>query len=159
MSVLFYGILTFCLAMLIHLAAWRLCLPKKNRAFVLANVFFWTLVLGAMILRGIPGYLDYIVLYCCLAAAYIVSYPAIEADSPSLVIVRGIAGAGRSGLDKSEIYKAMSDEILVVARIEDLLADDLIRMDSGKYLLTAKGRFLAGIFVRFRRLLNVPKGG
>ena len=71
----------------------------------------------------------------------------------------GIAGAGRSGLDKSELYRTMTDEILVVARIEDLLADDLIRMDSGKYLLTAKGRFLAGAFIWFRRLLNVPKGG
>lgn len=159
MSVLFYGILTFFTALLIHLMVWRICLPKKNRALILANIFFWTLVLGAMILRGIPGYLDYVVLYFCLAAAYIVSYPAMEADSPSLVIVRDIARTGRSGLDKSELYRTMSDEILVVARIEDLLADDLIRMDSGKYLLTAKGRFLAGIFVRFRRLLNAPKGG
>jgi len=159
MSVLFYGILTFCLAMLVHLAIWRLCLPQKNRALVLVNVFFWTLVLGAVVLKGISGYVDYIVLYCCLAAAYIVSYPAIEADSPSLVIVRGIAGAGKSGLDKNELYKAMTDEILVVAGIEDLIANDLIRMDSGKYLLTQKGRFLAGIFVRFRQLLNVPKGG
>ncbi|OGX29900.1 MAG: hypothetical protein A3F87_03490 [Omnitrophica WOR_2 bacterium RIFCSPLOWO2_12_FULL_51_24] len=159
MSVLFYGILTFFSALLIHLMVWRICLPKKNRALILANIFFWTLVLGAVVLRAIPDYLDYIVLYCCLAAAYIVSYPAMEADSPSLVIVRDIARAGRSGLDKSELYKTMSDEILVVARIDDLLADDLIRMDSGKYLLTAKGRFLSGVFVRFRRLLNAPKGG
>lgn len=159
MSVLFYGILTFFIALLIHLMVWRICLPKKNRALILANIFFWTLVLGAIVLKGIPGYLDYIVLYCCLAAAYIVSYPAMEADSPSLEIVRDIAGAGGSGLDKSELYRIMSDEILVVARIEDLLADDLIRIDSGKYVLTSKGRFLAGIFVRFRKLLNAAKGG
>lgn len=159
MSVLFYGILTFFIALLIHLAVWRICLPKKNRALILANIFFWTLVSGAIILKGISGYLDYIVLYCCLAAAYIVSYPAMEADSPSLAIVRDIAGAGRSGLDKNELYRTMSDEILVVARVEDLLADDLIRIDSGKYVLTSKGRLLAGIFVRFRKLLNAPKGG
>lgn len=159
MSLLFYGILTFFVALLIHLMVWRICLPKKNRALILANVFFWTLVLGLVAVRGIPGYLDYIVLYCCLAAAYIVSYPAMEADSPSLMIVRDIAGAGKSGLNKSELYKTMTDEILVVARIKDLLADDLIRVDSGKYVLTSKGRFLAGIFVRFRKLLNAPKGG
>lgn len=159
MSVLFYGILTFCLAMLVHLAVWRLCLPKKNRAFALVNVFLWTLVLGVIILRDIPGCLDYAVLYCSLAAAYIVSYPAVEIDSPSLVIVRDIAGAGKSGLDKSELYRTMSDEMLVADRVKDLLDADLVRMDSGKYLLTPKGRFLAGIFIRFRRLLNLPKGG
>lgn len=159
MSVLLYGILTFCLALLVHLAVWRFCLPKKDRAFVLVNVFLWTLVLGTIILRDIPGYLDYVVLYCSLAAAYIVSYPAIEIESPSLIIARDIAGAGRSGLDKSELYRTMSDKILVSDRVEDLLNADLVRMDSGKYLMTPKGHFLAGIFIRFRRLLNLPKGG
>ena len=159
MNALFYGILTFFVAMLVHLAIWRIRLPGKNRAFVLVNVFFWTLVLGVMILKDISSYPYYIVLYCCLAAAYIVSYPAMEADSPSLGIVRNIAKAGRSGLEKSELYRAMTDEILVVARVEDLLNDGLIRMDSGKYILTSKGRFLAGVFIWFRRLLNAPKGG
>lgn len=159
MNVLFYGTLTFFIGLLIHLTIWRICLPKRNRAFILVNVFFWTLVLGIIMLKGVPGYLDYIVLYCSLAAAYIVSYPAIEADSPSLAIVRNVAKAGGSGLDKSELRRAITDEILVVARIEDLLNDGLIRMDSGKYILTSKGRFLAGVFIWFRRLLNAPKGG
>ena len=159
MNALLGGILTFFIALMVHLAIWRVRLPGKNRAFVLVNVFFWTLVLAVIILRNISNYPDYIVLYCCLAAAYIVSYPALEADSPSLTIVRNIAKSGKSGLDKNELYKAMTDETLVVARISDLLNDGLVRMDSGKYILTSKGRFLADIFVRFRGILNAPKGG
>ncbi len=159
MNALFYGILTFFAAMLVHLAIWRIRLPGKNRALVLVNVFFWTLVLGVITLRGVSSYPDYIVLYCCLAAAYIVSYPAMEADSPSLAIVRNIAKSGKSGLDKNELRKVMTDDTLVVARIGDLLSDDLVRIDSGKYILTSKGRLLAGVFMRFRGLLNAPKGG
>ncbi|MDD5072242.1 MAG: hypothetical protein PHX64_00310 [Candidatus Omnitrophica bacterium] len=159
MNALFYGLLTFFAALLVHLAVWRTRLPGKNRAFILANIFFWTLVLGAVSLKGVSSHIDYIVLYCCLAAAYVVSYPAMEADSPSLVIVRKIAGAGKSGLEKSELYRTMTDETLVAAGVEDLLNNNLIRIDSGKYILTSKGRFLAEVFVWFRRLLNAPKGG
>ncbi len=159
MNAISHALLTFFIAMLVHLAIWRIRLPKKNRVFVLVNVFFWTLVLGVILLEGISSYTDYIVLYCCLAAAYIVSYPAMEADSPSLEIVRNIAKAGASGLEKRELYSTMTDEKLVVARVEDLLNDGLARLDSGKYMLTPKGRFLAGVFVWFRGLLNAPKGG
>ncbi len=159
MSALFYGVITFFAAFSVHLILWRIWLPRRNRAAVLANIFFWTLVIGIIVLKDFRGCLDYIVLYCSLAAAYIVSYPAMEADSPSLAIVYDIAKAGKSGLDKNGIYKIMTDDTLVVARVTDLLNDSLIRLDSGRYVLTLKGRILAAVFAWFRRLLNAPKGG
>lgn len=159
MSALFYGIITFFAALLVHSIIWRIWLPRRNRAAILANIFFWALVIGIVVLKDFQGRLDYIVLYCSLAAAYIVSYPAMEAGSPSLTIVSNIAKAGKSGLDKNEIYNAMTDETLVIARITDLLNDGLIRASSDKYILTLKGRLLADVFAWFRKLLNAPKGG
>lgn len=159
MNILFYGTLTFFAALAVHLIVWRVRFPRRNRIFILVNIFFWTLVAGIIMLRNFSGYADYIVLYGSLAAAYIVSYPAMEADSPSLAIVSNIAKAGRSGLDKSELYKVMTDETQVVARIDDLLDDGLVRADSDRYTLTSKGLFLANVFGRFRNLLKAPRGG
>lgn len=159
MKVLFYASLTFLTALLLHLVIWKICLPKRNRPVVLVNIFFWVLVLGTIILKNYSGCLDYIVLYCSLAAAYIVSYPAIEADSPSLAITYNIAKVSKAGLANLELYEIMTDETLVVARVNDLLNDGLIHIKSERYFLAPQGLFLAGLFVWFRKLLNLPKGG
>lgn len=159
MKVIFYASITFFTALFLHLIIWKICLPKKNRPVILVNIFFGVLVLGIVILRNFSQCLDYIVLYCSLAFAYIVSYPAMEADSPSLAITYNIAKASKDGLAKAELYKIMTDEILVVTRINDLLSDGLICLESKRYFLTSKGLFLARVFVGFRELLNLPKGG
>ena len=159
MKVLFYASLTFLIALFLHLVIWKICLPKKNRPVVLVNIFFWVLVLGIVILKNFFQYLDYIVLYCSLAAAYIVTYPAIEAGSPSLAITYNIAKAAKVGLAKFELYEIMTDETLVAARVNDLLNDGLIYIKSESYFLTFKGFFLAGLFIGFRKLLHLPQGG
>lgn len=159
MKVLFYASLTFLIALFVHLLIWKLAMPKKNRPVVLVNIFFWVLVLAVLTMKDFSQCLDYIVLYCSLAVAYVLSYPAMEADSPSLAIINIIAKASKAGLAKAELYKIMTDETLVVARINDLLGDGLIFIESKQYFLTSKGLFLARVFGGFRKLLNLPKGG
>ena len=159
MKVLYYASLTFFSALFVHLVIWKICLPKKNRPVVLVSIFFWVLVLGITMLMNFSQRIDYIVLYCSLAVAYILSYPAMEASSPSLAITYNIAKASKAGLAKAELYKILTDETLVVARINDLVSDGLIYVESQRYFLTSKGLFLARLFVGFRKLLNLPKGG
>ena len=159
MKTLLYAFLTFFIALSVHFVIWKVCLPKKNRPVVLVNIFFGVLLIGVAILGNYLQYMDYIILYCSLAFAYILSYPAMEADSPSLAITYNIAKAAKAGLAKLELYKIMTDQTLVVARINDLLSDGLICIKSERYFLTSKGLFLARLFVGFRKLLNLPKGG
>lgn len=88
-----------------------------------------------------------------------ITYSAIEADSPSLVMIRAVAKAGSGGLNKKEFEKTMNDDLLVIPRVRDLLNDKMAYIDGEKYRLTPKGFLFARLFVLSRKILNAPKGG
>ncbi len=169
MGVLFCGITGFCLALIIHFVIWRISPPKSNHAVVLSGIFLGILAMSLFIFKSASGavtlprnffeYLDYSIFYCALSLAYLVSYPAVEADSPSLAVMLRILKAAPGGLDKNELDKAMTDEVLIIPRIKDLTDDKLICTDRGRYSLTSKGVFFVNIFIAFRNLLKLPKGG
>jgi len=173
MSVLFYGIMTFSLALFIHFIIWKIHLPRKNHSIALLKIFFGVLFIVVLILIKAPNteflgigpphviieYVESILLYISLALAYIVTYSAIEADSPSLVILLIIAKIFPEGLDKEKLFNLMNDDLLVISKINDLVGGGMAAIDKGVYRLTPKGRFLVNTIILFRRLLNLPKGG
>ena len=97
--------------------------------------------------------------YLSLLLAYMITYTALEADSPSLVMVMAISSAAPDGLDKTRFDQMMSDDTLIVPRIKDLVLDKMAYVDGEKYHLTPKGILMAQIFVFYRKLLAAPKGG
>ena len=138
------------------------------------QLFFATLVAELLALMNAPPtfkffylsapgsyweYLHICLFFVSLLFAYMITYTALEADSPSLVIVTTIGSAGRGGLDKKRFEQLMSDDKLVVPRIEDLFLDKMAYMDGEKYRLTPKGVLMARIFVYYRKLIDAPKGG
>ena len=162
MIVLIYGLLSFIAAFLIHLIVWKISVLKKNQTVVLLEIFFAVSVLSVTAISAFGNlceYFAYLFLYYSLALCYIVSYSAIEVDSPSLAMVLEIAKEGALGLDKERFYSRMSDDLLVIPRIEDLANDGMISKEGDKYKLTAKGAFLADLFILWRALLNAGKGG
>lgn len=88
-----------------------------------------------------------------------ITYSALEADSPSLVIVTTIANAGPNGLDKKYFDELMNDDILVKPRIRDLLLNKMAEMEGDKYVLTPKGVLFARIFIVYRKIMNVSRKG
>ena len=88
-----------------------------------------------------------------------ITYSAMEADSPSLVILNHIADAGSEGVAKDVFFDSLNDDILVKPRIKDLLRDKMAYLEEGRYRLTPKGIRFARIFILFRGLLKAPKGG
>ena len=163
MSIIGYGILVFCFSFFIHICLWRVCLPR-NQAYALLAIFISGLILGIVVLQilvpqGIFNYLRLCLFYIAAMFSYIISYSAIEAESPSLVIIAKIAKAGGSGVGKEELKSLMTDEVLVIPRIRDLVRDGLAIFDNGKYRLTYKGSYFVGIFIFFRKLLGRGKGG
>lgn len=159
-------IFVFCL--FIHALIWRLRLPA-NRALALFIIF----VLLPLIAEGayallsssflrLPGlameeWLAAGLLQLAFASAYIMTYPAFEALSPSLVIV--LLAGDRGGIAVKDLSGFFSDEALFAPRIKDLLDSKLAREQDGVLSITAKGRFLAGFFVFMRSFLGLPKGG
>ena len=173
MSALFYGISVFLSAFLIHFIIWKIKLPKKSQTTALLKIFFLVFMGSIFILiniRSVPffgitppqtlsDYLQFFLLYSSLTLAYIVSYSAVEADSPSLAMILNIAKVSPDGLNKKRLSEVMTDNVLVRPRVRDLVNSKMIYRDKDKYKLEPKGIFLVNIFIFFRRLLNLPKGG
>jgi hypothetical protein len=160
MNILLFGILLFALAFFVHILIWKIHLPKKNHTCFLLNIFFGLFIIGIFILpaQRLSDYIQAFLLYLSLMLAYIISYSAIEVDSPSLIIVLNIAGTG-CGLSREELNKQLTDDLLVLPRLKDLLNDKMVFMEENKYKLTKKGVFLVKIFIFFRKILNAGKGG
>ncbi len=172
MNVLFYGLLLAALAFLLHLVIWKIYLPKRQVAALL-KIFFLVLISGIFLLIKFPKLINWdilpsanffeisqlLLLYISITAAYIVSYPAIEADSPTLVIIKAVAGAGVRGLDKSKLEEMMKDDLLIVPRVRDMLSDKMIYLDGEKYKLMPKGMAMARIFLFYKNMIRGAKGG
>lgn len=154
----------FLAALAVHAIIWRIRLPR-SRAAALIAVFAVTPAVsyGALALRGLPcgtalGAAELAaagLLYAALSAAYIMSYPAFEAISPTLAIALMLGRSG--GLTKEELSRSIGGELLG-PRIKDLSDSGLITISNGSYGLTAKGRLLSGFFTGFRAFLGLPEG-
>lgn len=155
------GLFFFAVALLAHAGLWRVRLPRRHTR-ALALIFLGGFI-GAEIAAagrwGLSSQARFTLLYLSLAMAYIITYSAIEADSPSLVIVRAIAGAGEAGLPESVLRDCCTDEILIRPRLDDLVRDGLVTHAAEGYALTLKGRRFISIFLFYRRLLGKPAGG
>ena len=174
MATLTWGGASFLLAFLAHILVWRVSLPERQTRTLLLlmfSVLFATLALlvglgGVIAARygwsvpETPGdYLHLALLNVSLVFSYLITYSAIEADSPSLVIVLAVAEAGPDGLPEEALGLYAGDDILVKPRIKDLLRDKMASFEGGRYRLTLKGRLLAAVFIAFRKLLGRGKGG
>lgn len=88
-----------------------------------------------------------------------VTYSALEADSPSLVMIMTIAKSGSRGLEKKIFEQKMNNEILLSPRIQDLISEKLAYVEEGKYKLTPKGLMFARIFSIYRKILKRSQAG
>ncbi|MCP4989956.1 MAG: hypothetical protein GY928_29085 [Colwellia sp.] len=174
MRILFWGAALFTSAFVIHLVLWKIRLPKRQIKTIL-QIFFAVLAVGIIALWNLPDtvsfcgitppaclpeYIQISMFFISLTLAYMITYTALEADSPSLVIMMVINAAGTCGLDKESFDELMNDDILVIPRIRDLILNKKVKMDGDRYVLTPKGVLFARIFVTYRKIMNVShKGG
>lgn len=173
MKVLLWGLIFFALAFLIHFIIWKVHSPK-SQIKVLLQIFFGTLIIGSIGLWSfavhlknlgfytpdtLPEFIHISLFFISLTLAYIVTYTAVEVDSPSMVMVMQIDNAGPDGLEKMAFTRTMTDDILVKPRIRDLVTAKIAYKDDNKYRLTPKGVLLARIFIFYRKLMNNPSRG
>jgi len=168
------GQLSFMVSFLVHLEIWRGLKPRRQIG-LLAMIFvggplclFAAFVVvgqggppaaGLEVVRDPWQILYAFIWHLALAAAYIMSYPAMQADAPSLTLLLAIAAKMPAGLDGRQIEGLFSPDALIDARVDDLLSDGLVQQaEDGQYSPTMKGRFFATIFMGYRRLLGLPMG-
>jgi hypothetical protein len=167
MAAIFWAVPLGILAFAVHVLIWRASRPRNSGVALLA-VFVVVGMLGggAFLLWGWhSGTIDWLagaqtlLLYLAGMAAYINTYPAIEADSPSLVLMQELRRAGEKGMSRAGIHQMFNDEVVFTPRVLDLVNENMAIREGDHLRLTAKGWAIARIFGTFRRLTGRPRGG
>lgn len=167
-SMIFYSLVFFITIFLIHVIIWRLFKPKNHiiglvSIFILLPIFIFLLLLFYQIhiLKNFQYLTDLsfgLILHLALAGIYIQVYPAIHIWAPSLQIVL-LMGKKKKPVSFSEIKKIVTADSLILDKIYELSDERLISIKKSKELvLTKKGKFLANIFIFYRKLLKLKIG-
>ena len=155
------ALVVFGIACALHVIVWRLSArtPSGSTLIVLLTSAVLAQCAVAAFFLPPPDLVVMTVLALQFAACYVISYPAMQAHSPSLEIARHLAAAGGGGISSAALYGRLSEASLVRERIEDLVRDGLAREQDGRLLCTARGALLARVFGGWKRLLREPIGG
>jgi len=163
-AILFFGTIGFIISFVSHIIIWRVIRPAKHMVWL--AVIFIILPIVVYILMGCLGYrgLDcknviFVLLWhLALSAAYIMSYPAIQAECPTLKIILAVRDSMPKGMRVKAINDIFCNDRLLSDRFDDLINDDLISRKDGKWSLSLKGSLLVSFFSIYRKLLGLPLG-
>jgi hypothetical protein len=173
-QIIFSGLILFFIGVCLHVAVWRLFRPIRDLlsllAVFLAIPFSSFLVLAYLDHAGTVGAASFVsgvrsvdqaavfLLYFALVAAYIISYPAIQARCPTLQMVLRIDGSMPGGLGFEDLAASFDRRDILEDRIEDLARSGLIRESGKGYAITRRGLVLLKPFLILRSLLGLPAG-
>ncbi|HWR03895.1 MAG TPA: hypothetical protein VN419_07725 [Humidesulfovibrio sp.] len=170
MTVLLWGLALLCGALAVHVLWWRTSLPRNQLAallkLLLAVLALW---LGANALLGLTGIaaaglplplipcLHAGLLYISAALAYVVLFSTIDADSPSINILRTLDEAGPQGLGEDELLRRTGMERFFISRLERMEADGMTLRTPRGLAPGAKGSLLLGLVLLWRVIMGAPK--
>jgi hypothetical protein len=168
-TVLLAGFAAFAGCLAVHLVLWRVARPRSDLR-ALFVVFFGVPCAVALLVAapsavgfaGLPDWLDVaasLLLHWALSAAYVQTYPAVQAMAPSLEIASAVRRSMPGGLARSDLLVRLNTRALVEERIADLVADRLVHMEGGRYMLTPASRRLVRFFLGLRVLLGLRQPG
>ncbi len=152
----------------LHLALWRWRLPAAQIRVLLA-VFLFTffvaclfLVLGVMTPglgsddSKLVGFLYFCLFYWATALCYVITYSAMEGDSPTLSLTRHLHRKGVAGVSHEEVEEFFRQRPFVGARVKALVTDNIFIEESGGYRL-ASGKYLFfRLILGYRRVVFGP---
>jgi len=161
------GLLAFAVLIAAHVVIWRARRPSGEYAALavlgagVLAVALTTFRITAVSLGSASGWLprspiEYVTAIGLYAALFL-SY--VQADSPTMTILLLIERARAAGCTRAELRARLDDRVLVLPRLDDLVAGNLVRLDHGRYVVTSRGTLMIAPHIRFRRWLMMEKGG
>jgi hypothetical protein len=148
---------------LLHLVMWRIRLPQAQlKALILIFAFTWCGALSAAWFTGwrfvsfadgqtVVGVLYFCLFYWAAALCYVITYSAMEGDSPTLSLTRHLHKRGAEGVSHEEIEEFFRQRPFVGARVKALVTDNIFMEESGGY------RLASGKYLFFRLILGYRK--
>jgi hypothetical protein len=165
---LLWGGALFGMGLVVHVIWWRVQRPKDD----IAALGICLVLIPAVLLLSCGGRVWYVGnianlivdlililgLVVSLAAVYIISYPAAQAASPSMLIALRLASRGPEGMSVEELRRSLETAELCDETVPRLLDERFAHMQDGRLYLAERGRRLVRICGAWRRLLGLPKG-
>ena len=168
MNTALLGTGVFATAFIAHLAWWRISLPRRQTAALLA-LFFTVLLVWLTVSHFMPGRwftaadrwqaIHVAVFHTACTLAYVVAYSALEHRSPSMTLLVAVADSGDAGCAPDELRGLLVGASPVEVRLDAMVHDGMITRDGDGYRLATKGRAWATVLSNWRRLLGMPPGG
>ena len=162
MLLVFFFITSFAAAWCLHLVLWRVRLPKAQLKTLLIIFFLvWAAVVFALYLSeaelsGVLWILYFSLLYWSAALCYVITYSAMEGDSPTLSLTRHLHRGGDEGVAHEEIEEFFRQRPFVGARVKALITDNIFIEEQGGYRLSP-GRYLFfRVILGYRRIVFGP---
>ena len=161
-GLMLHTILAFAGLMVLHVLLWRL-LKVRKQILWLFLIFLGvpTFVFLASLARGLSPieWTQWYLLLFTLSSCYILFFPVVQTESPTLVIVRYLdENRDSGGLTRDEIMARMSSDQPFQDRIQDLQKNGMIQNFAGSQKLRTAGRLVAAFFYHYRRVLGLPCG-
>ncbi len=142
MVVFFTSALLVGILFLVHLVWWRVALPRRQRPALMVLFLVGGVVLApaSAFLCAKAGleplswiqWLNVVLALVAFTLAYVVTYSALEADSPTLSLVRHIASSGAEGVREEELRIFMASRPFVGARLTALVEEGMIHERAGR---------------------------
>jgi len=167
-----YGIFLFLVGFIVHVVLWRVWRPVNTTAtiilvFVVSVSIVWFALSIFNLFQGLTDVLPQepihnilsLLLAFSFALSYIMTYPALENDSPTLKLVYLIAQKRRIGITEEELSRSFSNKNAVESSIIEMISEGLVRTKGQSIRLTERGHRLATIYRKWRVILGAEMGG
>lgn len=149
------GAAWFAAALALHVVVWRWLAPRRELPWLFAILLGVPCVAWACS----PGNVRAFVVAASLSLAYIQTYPAAQARSPSLLILAAARRLSANGcVTRDDLAAAVRADMSLDVRFSDLDRERLLEPTADGLRLTRTGRILAAAFVMLRRALNLGQG-
>jgi len=156
------GVALLAAALSIHVVLWRVRLPKSQlKTLLLIFLGVWLLAvslwgLGHLWSVSFLGLLYFSLFYWSAALCYVITYSAMEGDSPTLSLTRHLHRKGIEGISHEEVEEFFRQRPFVGARVKALVTDNIFIEESGGYRL-ASGKYLFfRLILGYRRVVFGP---
>jgi uncharacterized membrane protein len=156
------GLAFFACVFVLHICLWRFLKPKNEiksilLIFVIIPFFLFSVFyVFTEIRENSQSFFYGALLFFSLSVAYIVTFPAIAIEIPTLKIIRLMEES--AALNEDELVKKFDKESLLGSRKNLLEADSLITYSEGKLKLSFFGSLIARSFIAYRRILGMKIG-
>jgi len=158
----FISFVAFACSWLIHLVIWRVQFPNSQlKALLIIFLSTWVtaVVLSVFSVWANTGFIHFLyfsLIYWSAALCYVITYSAMEGDSPTLSLARYLHRMGDKGVLYEEIEEFFRQRPFIGARIRALVTDRILIEESGGYRLRSGKYLFFHTILLYRRVVFGP---